>query len=451
MLVFPHPASRPALFVILMMALLASCGFQVPTEVPLCVQLEQIPLTPLADQSSQTVFETAGTIIAIHGFGVAKLDSGGSAMAIKVEQSVAIPPYANRATVFLNGWKLNYLGDNQHVLALGTVIGKIRVDLRAHTLTWNALGLLRDDDGEEGYSWIYKFTVVAWNDANLNAIVDQGVVDTNNKYCTASGDIADNCYHADNEKSANKKATNTALSSFVSLIQNNSLASTNSIAALPRGFGLVWNDHDHHLRQLSYNLDHSEILRDNAQTYSTEGCQLPAPLPNPPASHADSGFMSWNSDTIFKDDDTRRGYTFAEMVSGMGGADVGVLNPPFSILPADNGSWPGGDWCGGLSGGLNSEDFVIENIPFEYAIPMLTGWDLQYDCGDQHVKEIGIYIEDWSYQPPAGGSGGTLHYKLKSILADNDGIPFFFHSHKVTVLGLRHVSGKNVPPIGKPK
>jgi hypothetical protein len=440
-----HAALSPSLLAflaILTMAHLASCSFQPGAAPPFgCSDFENIPITPLIAQSSQTVFETPGTIIAIHGFGGAKLDSGQSAIAIKVEQSVAIPAYANRATVFLNGWKLNYLGGDQHMLVLSTVIGKIRVDVRTHTLTWDALGLLRDDDGKEGYNWTYQFTIVAWNSANLDAVVDQGVVDANNQYCTASGAISDNYFYADSTATNPVSGTNTALSSFFSFIQNSAFASSKTVAVLPRGFAFAWNDSDHHLRQLSYHMNHSEIVADHEQTYSEKSFQMKAPLPNPPASHADSGFVSWNSDAILKDNDTRRDYTFAEVVSGMGGSDVGVLQPPYSILPADDGSWG----CAGLSTtGVASEDYVIENIPFEFAIPMLTGWDLEYACSDQHVKEIGMYIRQWSYQPPAGGTGGTLRYTLSSILEDDDGFPPYFHSHKVTVLGLRPLSGGKV-------
>ena len=35
-----------------------------------CARFEQIPITPLISQQTQTVFETPGTIIVIHGSGV---------------------------------------------------------------------------------------------------------------------------------------------------------------------------------------------------------------------------------------------------------------------------------------------------------------------------------------------------------------------------------------------
>ena len=158
--------------------------------------------------------------------------------------------------------------------------------------------------------------------------------------------------------------------------------------------------------------------------------------PNPPVpqgvSHVDSGLVSWNTAAIFKDNDTRRDYAFVEMVSAVGGNDVGVIQPPFSILPSK-----GGSNCGAVSGNppITTEDVVIENVPFEYAIPMLTGWGLEYTCTDHHVKDIGIWIDGWTY------SGGRLQYTLSSVLRDNDGQPND-RSHKVTILGFRPVGFK---------
>ncbi|HET9962305.1 MAG TPA: hypothetical protein VFQ34_08230, partial [Nitrospiraceae bacterium] len=100
-------------------------GYVLPN---ICKELEDAPLTTMItpDPNDPTypklVFEDQGTIKAMYGFGKAKLSSG--KRMIKVQQTVPIPDYATRATVFLNGWKLNYLGGDQHVLGLGTVLAK---------------------------------------------------------------------------------------------------------------------------------------------------------------------------------------------------------------------------------------------------------------------------------------------------------------------------------------
>jgi len=429
------------LIVVFVASWLTSCSFH-PALGPLvsCSDFEGVPIAPLTAQSSQVVFEQVGTVIAIHGSGSAKVDPGNGHIEVRVEQSQTIPLYANQAAVFLNGWRENYPGDDHYVSLLGTFLSKINFafdpNTKTNILTWDAVGLLADGSFKQGMAWTYTFTVVAWNSVNLNAVVDQGG-GPGGQYCTdPNSPFVDNYFYAQN------KNTNTALSCFFSFIQNPAFANTRTVAVLPRGTGYVWNFfEDHHIRQVAYNLDHSEIFADHTRLYDKQGNdQTAAPLPDT-ASHADSGFVSWDPYAIFKDNDTRRDYIFAEVVSAMAGADVGVVQPPYAILPADNGSslFNG---CGSVgSNGVVSQDFVIEDIPFQFAIPMLTGWDLEYLCDDHNVKEIGIWIDHWSYQSPGpGAAGGTLRYTVNSILRDNDNNGFF-SNHKITILGLKSISG----------
>jgi hypothetical protein len=392
----------------------------------ICREFDDTPLTPLSappPNDPKLIFETPGAIKVIHGSGRARLDSG--KRIIKVEQSVSIPTYANQATVFLNGWHLEYLAFDQHVLALGALITKIKFDRRNSTLTWTAAGVLRDDDFEEGYIFTYHFTVIAWNDAALNVSVDQGSPDN---FCSADTDLPDKSFVALNN------GTTTALSSFSVFSQEPAFPPGKPVAVLPRGFAYFWWGGDHHLLQLGYNLDHSEIFAQQGEIYSnnknhvrTAGdlmSKTSAPLPTP-ASRVDSGFASWNTYAIFKDNDSRRDYVFSELVSTVGGTDIGIVQPPFAILPKEGA---GGDEH---PGGFKKEQFVIENIPFEYAVPLLTGWELNYETDDQHVSEVGISIDDWSF------TGGTLSYTLFSVLRDEDFTPAHSARHKVTILGIR--------------
>jgi len=345
----------------------------------------------------------------------------------------------NRATVFLNGWALSYFVGDHHVLGLATAIGKIRApaDQWQLKLTWNALGLLRDDDGEEGYNWSYRFTVIGWQSSNLDVVVDQGTVDANNQYCSPDGQITDNYFISENfGKPISGIDTDSALSSYSSFIQNTAFANSKTIVVLPRGFAFGWQDNDHHLLQLAYNLDHSEVFTEKDKLYAIKRGD-PVTLG---VSQVGSGFVSWDTYAILKDNDTKRNYYFAEVVSGMGGNDVGVVQPPFSIRPIENQSSFWGQICSGRNQ-VTTAEFVIENIPYQFAIPMLTGWELEYQqtCGDQHVNEIGMWIDSWTYEPPSGGAGGKLRYTLSFVLHDEDNVPIFGTAHKVTVLGLRRV------------
>lgn len=70
---------------------------------------------------------------------------------------------------------------------------------------------------------------------------------------------------------------------------------------------------------------------------------------------------------------------------------------------------------------------------------MLTGWELTYGCsGDQHVKEIGLWIDDIRYDKNQGTSVGTVRYKLSYILSDDSS--YGGNCSKVTVLGLKPVA-----------
>ena len=384
----------------------------------MCVLLDELGFSPVTEQDRRVIFEVQGTIIAVQGFGCAKRDSGGI---VKVEQSLQIPTYANRATVFLNGWKLNYLSSDHHVGELGSLVGKIK--LVDGKLTWNAVGTLGDVDGNDGHNSCYHYTVIAWSDAALNATVDHDEADS---YCGSGTDIEDKLYVADNN------GTTTAFSSFSSFILNQRFPPRATVAVLPRGFGFAWRSSDRHLLQVAYNLDHSETFVEHGRQYRKAGFKrIEAPLPSP-VSRVDSGYVSWETHTVFKDNDRRRDYIFGETVSALTGGDVGIIQPPFSILPTEDG--------GGLQtaqGGILTKDFVIENIPFEFAVPMLTGWDLRYELDDEHITEIGIWIEDWSYEKPFGAPAGTLRYKLSSVMRDKNSKPGHAFRHKVTMLGLR--------------
>ncbi|HTP26631.1 MAG TPA: hypothetical protein VMK12_13385, partial [Anaeromyxobacteraceae bacterium] len=209
-------------------------------------------------------------------------------------------------------------------------------------------------------------------------------------------------------------------------------------------FGYVSGDH--HVMQMAYDLSANALYAQGAtmtqpqtvpQFYNIKSGLVKAPVPDAPADTA-AGFVSWSPRTIFKDASDRRDFAFGEIVSGMGGADVGLIQPAYSILPS-NAGFLGGAFCSPIGkGGFVTEGFTIENIPYQYAVPMLTGWDLEYLCTDHHVREAGVVIQDWDYQPPANGVGGKLRYSLMSVLVD-DSNSVFGHSHKVSVLGFKPV------------
>ena len=410
---------------VVLLIFLHACGFH-PAQVPFCKMVEELDFTAASAQPPTLVFEDPGTIKVMHGSGCAHLDKH-KFFALKVEQSIEIPAYANNAAVFLNGWKLKYSDGDHHVEEMATAIGKIKFE--RGKLTWNAVGVLGDEgDPYKAIDWCDWYTVVAWNDTNLHAFVDQGDAE---HFCKSGGmpSASDNFFFAENT------ATSTALSWFRSFLSNANFASGSNVAILPRGFG--FRGADHHLLQVAYNLEHSERFIQSWSYKKADG-EL-NPLPAPPTGRVDSGFVSWSTYGIFKDNDTRRDYYFGELVSAMGGPDVRVIEPPFSILPYDGPGWFHA--CSGAPVGVKTEDVVIDNVPYAYAIPMLTGWELGYGCeGDHHVREVGIWIDKLHYDKAPNASSGTLRYTVSSTLHD-DSDNWHGYRHKVTILGLRPLAG----------
>jgi hypothetical protein len=110
-----------------------------------------------------------------------------------------------------------------------------------------------------------------------------------------------------------------------------------------------------------------------------------------------------------------------------------VIHRPFTVRPVEDiGFFTG---CITERVRVKTTEHVIENIPFQYAWPVLSGWDLTFDCEDQHVTEIGVWLHDISY------AAGVLRYKVSAILRDKDSEPGFGARYGVSVLGLNRSGG----------
>jgi hypothetical protein len=410
---------------------LATSGDCVPPAISDLVEglLGDRPLAELTDSQQNVVFEDQGTIIVVHGFGCAKSDRAGTQVTLKIEQSINVPAYAKNATVFLNGWRLQYGRDDEdvdhHVKLVKTAIRHVK--LEGQTLRWEAIGELSDRDAKDAYGWCYRFTAFAWDPSKISVAVDDqdGVPDKN-------GIIPGQKLFAGQNFFA--PSAGIAFPRFVL----NAAFDQNAVAILPRGFLFGLGDNDHHLLQLAYNLDHSERFIDVFRKYVNQDKDQ---LPELVKSQFNSSFASWETAVIFKDDKDRD-YGFGELVSVLSGPDVRLIQPPFvSEVVRPNCS----RFCGTTTQGRpKSEEFVIDNIPFDYAIPVLTGWELRYLTRDQHVKEMGVWIDEVHYEKNPLQLG-RLRYKLVSVLRDKDGFPIFVSRHRVTVVGLRPIAGG--PPI----
>ena len=392
---------------ILLCALLGGCAFNpppaLPPREPLLNWVGRQPLSNLVDSGDVTAFEEPNAIVVYHGYGCAESREAERQKILVVEQSHALPA-GMFATVFLNGWEFQYLNGDHNLLGLGTAIFDIRPEDKK--LTWRAAGIMSDDDFGDPYRWCYRYTIVVWNSAVYRISAD------------ARDDFA---FSAENVG----PGWETALTVHPTFLPVKDFRPNAKL--LPRGFGFVWRESspmagigkfppllDHNLFQIAYHLDDGERFIADGKRYV---------VPNPGFGGADqvaTELYSWETKTIYKDSARWRDHATAEVVSVVSGPAVGMVRPPFTIVPFETlGSCIS-------TGEPERVTRKVEKVPFDVAIPVLTGWDLSYDCTDHNVEAIGTMIESFTYTPGTDRvdtlSGlrpaGTLQYTTRSVLRD---------------------------------
>jgi hypothetical protein len=114
---------------------------------------------------------------------------------------------------------------------------------------------------------------------------------------------------------------------------------------------------------------------------------------------------------------------------------VALEQPSFLLSPR---SAPSADGCLTIDHPTyRVSEYELHGVPFDYAVPVLAGWDLWYPCGDEHVGEIGVWLHDIEYQKDADDPHGVLRYKVTSVLRDRDSRPGHRSRPRVSILGLR--------------
>jgi hypothetical protein len=333
---------------------------------------------------------------------------------VELAGSFALPSYADAATVLLNGWRLRYLSGDNDVRTLGARTSSVAVGPGA--INWLALGHIFDKDGSGAYEFCYVYTVIGWNSGVVDAVALNEELSARNS----------------------SFSNTTALLAVSPLAETGALADRRTVAALPWGFRLSYEDSgffggsaDHHVLQLAHHMDHNEVFLEGGKEYGSGPVQdLLATDRRVDASHA-----TLESYGIIKDNDLRRDVYYTAYVAVLGGDDIGVVRPPFTILPAEDTTTLIGD-CLSPDGGTDREEYVVEDVPFDYALPLLTGWDLTYRCDDEQVTEVGIWLEDFSYEKAPDAPTGTIRYTLGSVLRDRTGGNHHDFRHKVDILGL---------------
>ena len=382
------------------------------------------PLLTASRSGVDVVYEDAGVLAVLHGFSCASSDRDGQEDFVRIQERLNLaelleedPRWITDATVFLNGFQSKFLNE-EHTL-LGFAVAVARIEHVRTELNFEGGGALSSHDFKDPYELCYTYTALIWNRQELPLSADHG--DPDNVFILRAEDN-----HS--VTSLNVLRNYREGLGFIGL--------DTPAGVLPRGAGMAWTSGEQ-LLQASYSLGSGATVLDGGRSYAT----LPSPQGlTPTTQRQGAGGISWDSSVIFKPNDRKDDVYAAELVSVLGGEGLSLLQPPFLIEPA-NEKEPCGGWFTGCIGnppdvnGPMTEEVVIENLPYEMAVPVLSGWSLGYVNDDHSIRDLGVSIDRFSYEPPSGGAPGTLRYTVTAV-ADNDGNFMPALRHRVSVLGL---------------
>ncbi len=385
---------------------LPACGFNPSGTSNLDAWLPWRDEVPFVESTSETVEEvlsSPGELSVYHGETCAV-----GPQTVKVRQHISIDRGFDQGTVLLNGYRLKYRDEQSWVRALATGIGSI--DVQQGMLSWEAAGVLSDAAYDDVIEWCYTYTAIAWDSTRLAAMVDD-----------------DDPMHVFQDRPYN---SGSALRPIPGYLRNPAFIGSPEVAVLPRGFLAMFHGTSHHLLQVAYHQDAGERFVEARKVFGNGETPQPGNV-----SVAAGDVVTWESTGLIKDKNSDNGETMAELVTGLAGPDVGIINPPFAVVPkADCGS------CGGApSAGVETEEREVNGVPFQFAIPVLSSWELAYGINDESVRELGVWIPHWKWtQAP---NGGSLSYTLSSILDNDDHWPFFVTRAQIKILGFRRLPG----------
>ena len=320
-----------------------------------------------------------------------------------VEEVATIPAGFDEATVIFNGASASYTGGDHHVAMLGSG-AIIDVERPPGQLRWKAAGSLSDDNADDEFEWCYFYSLLFWKSGATGL---QATVPTP----TASRIFGEFIRPP----------------TPVHEIAGSITASVGTFggprAVLPLGIA-TWFAFDQHILQAGFDLGTPAISENT---------------------------ISWTSQTLLKDKESWRAMASAELVEVMNGPGVTMWQPRV-VSHWRNGRWqeeqvsfklqaqPDGAWnCVGGNVPAIVEQYFVD-VPFAYAVPLLTGWQLNQACSDSHVQRIGAYIDHYSFEPSGSGMGGILKYTVVGTLTDDNGGRLYDMQNKVTILGLQSVT-----------
>jgi hypothetical protein len=276
-----------------------ACGFHTPgLSTPEGIQstLNTAPYTSLTSSDRWTVYETAGKLRVQHGYGCAQAPRAASEeyVGCRIQDMAAVPlDYGDAGTVFLNGWNVQYTNDDHHVQGLGSAIYNIIPVTNGNQfeLHWEAGGVLSDENGDDAYAWCYWYTLVFWKRS----------LDAFDAVALQQESASKTFVHPNGSDAGNDTAVRDLPGAYTD-------PGFGPRAVLPRGFGLTWPGTDHHVLQAGFDLG-APVISGNE--------------------------IAWTSQTLLKDNDTRRDYQGAELVSVLSGQSVQLWQPATVLVWQD--------------------------------------------------------------------------------------------------------------------
>jgi len=145
--------------------------------------LNMAPYVEPGSDSREIVYEAPGKLRVLHGQACVAAPSAMNSreFAFRILQSEKLPAaYADSATVFMNGWNLRYANGDHHVQGFGSAIVNISETREPDglRLSWEAGGVIADENGDDPYEWCYSYTIVGWlrSSSGFDAVVgDRGL------------------------------------------------------------------------------------------------------------------------------------------------------------------------------------------------------------------------------------------------------------------------------------
>jgi len=116
-----------------------------------------------------------------------------------------------------------------------------------------------------------------------------------------------------------------------------------------------------------------------------------------------------------RDKNTDDDYAASQVVSIIHGQRVGFEQSELRILDSPELGQPTG------TREVFSDTIVVEDVPFDYAVPVLVGWDMGDNEKDINLNDIGAWIESFEFVRAPGADNGTLIDTIKSASLDKGG------------------------------